>query len=78
MENLEWCTQTENMQHSYKAGLRKNITKEVNQYDLEGNFIKKWDSIMEVQRTLGIWNTNISACCLGKNKSAGGYIWKFA
>lgn len=77
VDNLEWCNQKDNMQHSYKIGLRKKVVREVNQYDLKGNFIKKWNSIMKVQRTLGIWNTNISACCLGKRESAGGYVWKF-
>lgn len=78
VENLEWCNQKENMQHSYKIGLRKNVVKPINQYDKNGNFIKKWESIMQAERELKIYNTNISACCLGKKKSAGGYIWKFA
>ena len=78
VNNLEWCNQKKNMQHSYKIGLRRNIVKPINQYDKNGNFIKKWDSIMQAERYLKISNTNISACCLGKKKSAGGYIWKFA
>lgn len=78
VNNLEWCNQKENMQHSYKIGLRRNIVKSINQYDKNGNFIKKWDSIMQAERCLKISNTSISACCLGKKKSAGGYIWKFA
>lgn len=78
VSNLEWCSNKYNMEHSYKIGLRKNVVKEINQYNLNGNFIKKWCSIMEVQRKLKICNTNISNCCLGKRKSAGGYLWKFA
>ena len=31
----------------------------------------------EVQRKLGIPHSNISDCCNGKYKSAGGYHWKF-
>ena len=51
--------------------------KQVKQYDLQGNFIKKWNSLAEAERKLKIDHRNISACCLKKQKSAGGYIWKY-
>lgn len=37
-----------------------------------------YESIREAERITGIHNTNISACCLGKNrhKTSGGYHWK--
>ncbi len=46
------------------------------QYDLENNFIKEWESAMAVQKELGINNSLISSVCLGKIKTAGGFIWK--
>lgn len=49
--------------------------KEVEQYDLNGNFIKLWGSITDAEESLNI--TSISKCCSGKRKSAGGYMWKF-
>lgn len=36
-----------------------------------------WKSGRIIQRILGIANTSISSVCLGKRKSAGGFIWKF-
>lgn len=45
------------------------------QYDIEGNFIKKWSCIKYAYEELGIHN--ISAVCRGLQKSAGGYIWKY-
>lgn len=80
--NLEWATNSENQLHAYKLGLKENArkhcgkmgkqcSKSVNQYDLQGNFIKMWDSIMDAERGLHIFNTNISACCRGKLKTAG-------
>lgn len=51
-------------------------SKVVYQYDLLGNFIKKWDCISDVQRCLNIIVTHITACCNGRQKTAGGYIWK--
>ena len=51
-------------------------TQKVNQYDLGGNFIKTWDSITIATKETGV--SNISACCRGKLKQAGGYKWKYA
>lgn len=49
------------------------------QFDRQGNFIKEWPSMTEVERQLGIVHNSISACCLGKygHKTAGGYVWKY-
>ena len=47
------------------------------QYTKDGIFIKKWESMSEVERELGISHCNIVNCCNGKRKSAGGYIWKY-
>jgi len=81
LENLEWCTQKENM----NAGTVKNRLKKINtngkcsipvlQFSLDGEFIKEWVSISEAKRQLG--KINISACCKGRKKRAGGYIWKY-
>ena len=61
--------------------LNKNIArafeKQINQYDLGGNFIKTWKSIMAVERKLGFNHSNISAVCLRKRNMVGGFIWKF-
>jgi len=54
----------------------KDKEKPVNQYDLQGNFIRSWKSMHEVERKLGFANQNISKVCLGKRKTANGYIWK--
>lgn len=74
--NLEWCTQSHNMKEAYKIGLEKPRTLKVNQYDLSNNFIRTWDSIKSIQIFYN--NRNISACCKGKRKTAGGYIWRYA
>lgn len=53
------------------------LSKQVNQYDLEWNFIKTWDSIMDIQRELGISQSSIWQVYLWKNKKAGWFIWKY-
>lgn len=60
-----------------KTGINSPNSKKVMQYDKEYNLIKIWDSTMDAQRELNIKSYNISKCCNGKTKSAGGFIWKY-
>jgi hypothetical protein len=59
-----------------KHVIGKNV--EVNQYKPNGEFVAKYDSIMNAQRHTNIYASAIGQCCLGKLKSAGGYVWKYA
>lgn len=66
------------LKEKMKISNKRKKIKPVLQYDLHGNFIKKWDAIKDAEDYLKTENhTNISACCLGKQKSAWGYIWKY-
>ena len=47
------------------------------QYDLSGNFIKEWEYISMASAELGICLSSIGQCCRGKQRKAGGYIWRF-
>lgn len=53
-----------------------NKAREINQYDLNGKFIRKYKSINQAKQETGI--CKISQVCLGKRKTAGGFIWKYA
>lgn len=55
---------------------KKKSTK-VAQYDLDGNLIKIWKRIKQAEIELRIPGSNISSCCRGKLKTAGGFIWKY-
>lgn len=50
----------------------------VNQYTSDGIFIRKWESLKDVSRTFGFNVTYIRQCCRGKQKTAYGYIWRYA
>lgn len=80
VENLEWCTVRYNNMYGTK-GLKTSIanSKKVNQYDLDGNLIKKWNSILSAEKNLEInrASVNISACCKNKIKTAYGYKWEY-
>jgi hypothetical protein len=51
--------------------------KQVNQYDLNVDFIKSWKSLKEVSEYLSINRNSIRMCANNQRKSAGGYKWKF-
>lgn len=77
VDNLEWCTQSENMKHAYKTGLEIKKGKKVKQYDLEGNYIKTWNKMNEAEKEMNITHGKISQVCRGKQKTAYGYIWRY-
>ncbi len=49
--------------------------KEVYQYDLNKNFIKKWDSISEIKKELNFDQGAISRVIKGKYRQHKGFIW---
>lgn len=73
-ENSNWGTRTSRQTQKMING---KTSKRVFQYDLEGNLIKEWESAHQVERETAFSFQNISACCLGKCKTIGGYVWRY-
>lgn len=61
---------------NYKPG-EHHSCRAVNQFTLDGNFIKEFPSVVYAGKACGVDYTNISKCCNGHTKSAGGYRWKY-
>ena len=58
----------------YKENSIKNKLRPINQYDLNGTFIKSWNSITEVTGNLHIYNISRA---IKYNLTAGGYKWLY-
>lgn len=78
LSNLEYCTQSQNIQHAFKIGLSSldHMKKPVNQFSLDREFIKTFASQEEAAKQTGIQQSSISQCTCGRRKTAGGFIWK--
>lgn len=75
VENLEWCTHQENMDHAFSMG--RFIRKEVEQYDLQNNLINCFKTTLKAEEQTGIPHNNISLVCNQKRQTAGGYRWRY-
>lgn len=42
-----------------------------------GNFIKEWDSVRLAAKELGLANQNLFATLKGRQKTFGGFKWKY-
>ena len=47
----------------------------IRQYDLDGSFLKEFDTLLESSNTVGVGVSSIQKCVSGQRKTAGGYIW---
>ena len=69
-DNCNWATRNER--------IGRTLSKQVAQYDKDGNLLNVWPSIIEVERQLGFNNGHISECCRGERKTHKGFIWRYA
>ena len=61
-----------------KRKISEALSKPLLQIDKTTNeVIREWQSTQEVERKLGFNHSTISACCLGKRKSCGGFKWQY-
>lgn len=61
----------------WKFGKEHHLSKAVNQYSLELEFIKNYWWISEAKRETWISDSRISECCRGKRVIAWWFIWRY-
>lgn len=83
---LEWATRIENIHHALNTGLTNQkgvnsnlygkkgrdsfVSKKINQYSIDGVFIKTWDSISDVVRELKVVRS-----CIKRKGYSKGFRW---
>ena len=79
VENLEWCTQSENIQYAYDGGTKTPPhEKTVHMISEDGKSKRVFKSLKEAERQTGVKCANISKVCRGLRSHAGGYRWTYA
>lgn len=61
----------------YIFSKEKYCKRKINQYGLDGTFLKQWESATEASKN-GFSRVAIVQCCNKKSKTSSGYIWKYA
>lgn len=54
------------------------LKKTIIQLDMDGNFIREYESVLEASKILGIGRSNISNCLIGNTRRCGGYQWIYS
>lgn len=76
INNLEECTKSENMLHSYYITKTNKKTRPILQYDLNMNLIAEYESANKAARELNIRQGLITSACQRKGSSHG-FKWRY-
>lgn len=77
--NSLWFFKSEYEQKDFNViNFIPKIGRKINQYTLDGEFIKIWDTYKDIRQNYKINQTHIIECCEGKAKTCKGFIWKYA
>jgi group I intron endonuclease len=73
-----FCPKFGSNNHSFgKFGSQSATAKKVYQYDLEGNYMCEYGSVVEAAKVTDTCETSISNCCHFKLKKAGNFKWSY-
>ncbi len=73
VENLEWSER----RGGAKRGRKVEKTGVVAQYGRDGRCIGRFADASQASAVSGVSRQLIRGCCVGRTKSAGGYVWRY-
>lgn len=82
VENLEWMTNKENVNHGTRnkriSDYKMNKGNIVQKLDLNGKILEIYTSVRQAARMNEKCDQSaIVKCCKGKQKTCGGYLWRY-
>lgn len=77
VENLEWCSNSMNIEHRIQVLGFKSGKKAVQKLSLNGEVIKEYISLQEAAKDNNCSKANISSVCNGRMKTSAGFKWKY-
>ncbi len=88
LENLEWCTHSENNLHAYKIGTKRGAftgkrgalhprSHHLYQYNSKGEICGEWDAVASAERD-GFKSVSILNCINGSCSTYKGFIWSYS
>lgn len=75
VDNLEWCTTTENNQHAINTGLTNH--KKVLNFDENNNILGIYNNCNHAGRELNLHPRSLMKCCHGTRKNLKGFYFKY-
>ena len=84
VSNLEWCTRLYNVNYGTKKKrhsefMTRTKGRAVCQYTKDGKLVNRFSSITQAAKATGIIHSSINMACVHEvQKTAGGYVWRYA
>lgn len=83
VENLRWVTNKENCNNpiskqNYSKSNKGKTAVSILQFTKDGEFVRKWNSMSDVENILHFNHSNISQNCMGKRNTAYSFKWGYA
>lgn len=75
--NTQWRYANDTLSVTKQKAGRDNVIQKVSQYDIDGNYIRTFESLIEAELMTGVDASTISKICRGKKQTGKGWRWQY-